>query len=146
MGLLGNSVSAFVYSRRRMQSSLNLYLCALAFSDIIIVSTSFFLFFLESLRKRSAFISKYYALLAPIMFPLGLTAQSLSVFLTIAAAIDCFVLMTGAERVRKRCCTVRTSKLVRLRKNCRDNESLIFVKFVQQSECFFCNIFYNAVY
>lgn len=96
-----------------MQSSLNAYLCTLAFSDITIVFTSFFLFFLESLRKRSVFVSKYYALLAPIMFPLGLTAQSLSVFLTIAGALDCFVLVIASERIRKLCCTVRTSKRVK---------------------------------
>lgn len=112
-GLMGNSIAAFIYSRKNMQSSLNAYLCMLAFSDITIVFTSFFLFFLESLRKRSALISKYYALLAPIMFPLGLTAQSFSVFLTIAGALDCFVLVIGSERVKKIYCTVRTSKRVK---------------------------------
>jgi hypothetical protein len=76
-GLIGNTLSALVYSRKSMRSSLNLYLCALAFSDATIISTSFFLFFLESLRQKSLFASKVFAVTAPVMFPLGLTAQSL---------------------------------------------------------------------
>lgn len=76
-GLVGNCLSALVYSRKSMRSSLNLYLCALAFSDTTIITTSFFLFSLESMRKRSFFASKFFALASPVMFPLGLTAQSL---------------------------------------------------------------------
>uniref|UniRef100_A0A915DHA4 G-protein coupled receptors family 1 profile domain-containing protein n=1 Tax=Ditylenchus dipsaci TaxID=166011 RepID=A0A915DHA4_9BILA len=112
MGLIGNSISAFIYSRKCMRVSLNVYLCALAASDITIISTSFFLFFLESMRKRSAMVSKYFALLAPIMFPLGLTAQTLSVFLTLAAAFDCFILVIGSDGVKQRFCTVKTAKRV----------------------------------
>ena len=34
LGLVGNSISVFVYSRPPMRSSLNSYLCALGISDI----------------------------------------------------------------------------------------------------------------
>ncbi|KAI1716334.1 7 transmembrane receptor (rhodopsin family) domain-containing protein [Ditylenchus destructor] len=112
LGFFGNSISAFIYSRKCMRVSLNIYLCALAMSDITIISTSFFLFFLESMRKRSAFVSKYFALMAPIMFPLGLTAQTLSVFLTLTAAFDCFILVVGSDRFRRNICSVRTSKWI----------------------------------
>ncbi|CAD5235764.1 unnamed protein product [Bursaphelenchus xylophilus] len=111
-GLIGNSLSAFVYSRKSMRSSLNCYLFSLAFSDITIISTSFFLFFLESMRKRSAFVSKYFALTAPLMFPLGLTAQSLSVFLTVSAAFDCFILVIASDRIKEKICTPATAKWV----------------------------------
>ncbi|GMT03125.1 hypothetical protein PENTCL1PPCAC_25299, partial [Pristionchus entomophagus] len=92
-GLLGNTISSFIYSRKEMRSSMNVYLCALACSDIIIIITSFFLFVLESMRKRSIFAHRLYATAAPYMFPLGLSAQSLSVFLTVTAAADCLVLV-----------------------------------------------------
>ncbi|KAH7728283.1 Protein FRPR-1 [Aphelenchoides avenae] len=86
-----------------------MYLCALAISDITIISTSFFLFFAESMRKRSAVISKYFALSAPIMFPLGLTAQTCSVFLTVTAAFDCFILIIASDAVKHKFCSTRTS-------------------------------------
>lgn len=57
-------------------------------------------------------MSKYFALMAPIMFPLGLTAQTLSVFLTLTAAFDCFILVVGSDRFRRNICSVRTSKWV----------------------------------
>ncbi|CAD5228364.1 unnamed protein product [Bursaphelenchus okinawaensis] len=112
LGLIGNSLSAFVYSRKSMRSSLNCYLFSLAFSDATIISTSFFLFFLESMRKRSAFVSKYFALTAPLMFPLGLTAQSLSVFLTVSAAFDCFLQVIASDRIKEKICTPSTTKWV----------------------------------
>ncbi|TKR80290.1 hypothetical protein L596_014386 [Steinernema carpocapsae] len=111
-GLIGDILSAFVYSRRSMASSLNRYLCALAFSDITIILTAFFLFFLESMRKRSAIMSKYFALFAPFMFPLGLTAQTLSVFLTVAAAVDCVVLVVMPKKFSEKFCTTSTAQWI----------------------------------
>ncbi|GMT33609.1 hypothetical protein PFISCL1PPCAC_24906, partial [Pristionchus fissidentatus] len=93
-GLIGNTISAFIYSRKEVRSSMNVYLCALACSDIVIIITSFFLFVLESMRKRSLFAHRIYATAAPFMFPLGLSAQSLSVFLTVTAAADCLLLVS----------------------------------------------------
>ena len=54
------------------------YLLALACSDTIIILTSYFLFFLENMRKRSKMATYWFAVLMPGMFPLGLTAQTLS--------------------------------------------------------------------
>ncbi|CAI4228730.1 unnamed protein product [Auanema sp. JU1783] len=112
MGLIGNTLSAFTYSRREMISSLNVYLCALACSDIIIILTAFFLFFLENMRKRSLIATYYFAVLSPVMFPLGLTAQSLSVFLTVAAAFDCLVLVAAGPKFKNKFCSVRTSLIM----------------------------------
>ncbi|MFH4977805.1 hypothetical protein AB6A40_004514 [Gnathostoma spinigerum] len=109
LGLIGNSISAFVYSRPAMISSLNVYLCALAISDMTTIFTAFFLFFLENMRKSSAFISRFFATFAPVTFPLGLTAQSLSVFLTVAAALDCFLIVVGPANCKRRICSVKSS-------------------------------------
>ncbi|KAI6191651.1 putative G-protein coupled receptor C02B8.5 [Aphelenchoides bicaudatus] len=48
----------------------------------------------------------------PLMFPLGLTAQSLSVFLTVSAAFDCFVLVIGSNSVKEKICTTNASKYI----------------------------------
>lgn len=93
-------------------SSINNYLCLLAFSDSTIIATSFFLFFLESMRKRYALIAGYYALLTPVMFPLGSTAQSLSVFLTVSAAIDCFILIICGEKISQKFCNSKLARWV----------------------------------
>jgi hypothetical protein len=41
-GIVGDLLSAFVYSRPGMRSSVNVYLCALAGSDVTIIATAFF--------------------------------------------------------------------------------------------------------
>lgn len=91
---------------------MNMYLAALAISDMTIIITAFFLFFLESLRRRNATLSKVFAIMSPITFPLGLTAQTLSVYFTIAAALDCFVLVFASDVIKTRFCTIRTAKWV----------------------------------
>ncbi|VIO88110.1 Uncharacterized protein BM_BM1902 [Brugia malayi] len=108
-GLCGNGISAFIYSRKSMRSSMNIYLCALAISDIIIILTAFFLFFIENLRYKSLLLSKIFAMLTPIAFPLGLTAQSLSVFLTVTSAIDCFLLIYSNPNCKRRFCSATTA-------------------------------------
>ncbi|CAB3400156.1 unnamed protein product [Caenorhabditis bovis] len=112
LGLIGNALSAFTYSRREMISSLNVYLFSLACSDIIIILTAFFLFFLENMRKRSVWATYYFAVLSPVMFPVGLTAQTLSVFITVASAFDCFVLVTAGEKFKSIFCSVFTSIVI----------------------------------
>lgn len=113
LGLIGNAISAFIYSRRSMRSSMNLYLAALAFSDITIIVTAFFLFSVESMRRRSFLFANIFAILSPVAFPLGLAAQTLSVYFTIAAALDCFVHVFASDVIKQRFCTIRTAKWVR---------------------------------
>ncbi|CAD6189081.1 unnamed protein product [Caenorhabditis auriculariae] len=125
LGLIGNSLSAFTYSRREMISSLNVYLFALACSDIVIILTSFFLFFLENMRKRSEWATYYFAVLSPVMYPIALTAQSLSVFITVASAFDCFVLVGAKQKFRKQFCSVQTSIVVLV--------SIVLIAFIYNS-------------
>ncbi|VDM80651.1 unnamed protein product, partial [Strongylus vulgaris] len=101
LGLIGNGLSAFVYSRPEMRTSTNLYLCALGCSDSAVILTGIFLFFLESVRKFSLSLTRIFGLFSPIVFPMGMTAQACSVYFTIFAGTDCFaqgtVLNIGAN-------------------------------------------------
>uniref|UniRef100_A0A8R1TRZ7 G_PROTEIN_RECEP_F1_2 domain-containing protein n=2 Tax=Onchocerca TaxID=6281 RepID=A0A8R1TRZ7_ONCVO len=108
-GLCGNGISAFIYSRKSMRSSMNIYLCALAISDTIIILTAFLLFLIENLRYKSLLLSEIFAILTPLTFPLGLTAQSLSVFLTVTSAIDCFIMIYSNPNYKRRFCTTSTA-------------------------------------
>uniref|UniRef100_A0A0M3INT3 G_PROTEIN_RECEP_F1_2 domain-containing protein n=1 Tax=Ascaris lumbricoides TaxID=6252 RepID=A0A0M3INT3_ASCLU len=115
LGLTAQSLSVFLTVTAAVDcfilvaSSMNVYLCALAISDMTIIITAFFLFFLENMRARSVLISKFFAMLAPVTFPLGLTAQSLSVFLTVTAAVDCFILVASSQSCKQRFCSVNVS-------------------------------------
>ncbi|KAM3729167.1 putative G-protein coupled receptor [Dirofilaria immitis] len=108
-GLCGNGISAFIYSRKSMRSSMNIYLCALAISDIIIILAAFLLFLIENLRYKSLLISNIFAILTPLTFPLGLTAQSSSVFLTVLSAIDCFIRIYSNRNCKRRFCNTSTA-------------------------------------
>jgi hypothetical protein len=99
-GIIGNCVSAFVYSRPIMRSSTNCYLCALALADILVIITGIFLFTAEGMRRHSATLHYYYALGAPVIYWVGMSAQMASVYNTMAAAFDTFVVVVLPVRFR----------------------------------------------
>ena len=111
-GLLGNTISAYVFTRPRMLSSMNLYLCALAVSDICVITTAFFLFFMEGMRRYNATIARMFGAGAPVFFPSGLAAQTCSVYFTVAAAIDCFLQVLAPKSCVLRYCTKRRALAV----------------------------------
>ncbi|CAJ0610082.1 unnamed protein product [Cylicocyclus nassatus] len=116
LGLIGNGLSAFVYSRREMRTSTNLYLCALGCSDSAVILTGIFLFFLDSVRKFSLNLTRLFGLFSPIVFPMGMTAQTCSVYFTIFAGADCFAQVCLPDKVKR---TMAETKFIR--------SSIIFV-------------------
>ncbi|KAE9413014.1 hypothetical protein Angca_009373, partial [Angiostrongylus cantonensis] len=109
-GLVGNGLSAFIFSRSEMRSSTNLYLCALGCSDSAVILTGIFLFFLDSVRKFSLNLTRIFGLFSPIVFPMGMTAQTCSVYFTIFAAADCFAQVCLPENMKN---SVAKSKFIR---------------------------------
>ncbi|VDL79886.1 unnamed protein product [Nippostrongylus brasiliensis] len=94
-GLVGNGLSAF------MRTSTNLYLCALGCSDSAVILTGIFLFFLDSVRKFSLNLTRIFGLFSPIVFPMGMTAQTCSVYFTIFAGADCFAQVCLPANVKR---------------------------------------------
>ncbi|EYC38782.1 hypothetical protein Y032_0696g1610 [Ancylostoma ceylanicum] len=109
-GLIGNGLSAFVYSRPEMRTSTNLYLCALGCSDNAVILTGIFLFFLDSVRKFSLNLTRIFGLFSPIVFPMGMTAQTCSVYFTIFAGADCFAQVCLPDKVKN---TMAQTKFIR---------------------------------
>ncbi|CAI4223735.1 unnamed protein product [Auanema sp. JU1783] len=101
LGLIGNGLSAFIYSRPDMRCSTNLYLCALGCSDSAVILTGIFLFFVESVRKFSHNLTRVFGAFSPIVYPMGMTAQTCSVYFTLMAGIDCFAQVCMPGRVRE---------------------------------------------
>uniref|UniRef100_A0A1I7X8M9 G_PROTEIN_RECEP_F1_2 domain-containing protein n=1 Tax=Heterorhabditis bacteriophora TaxID=37862 RepID=A0A1I7X8M9_HETBA len=60
LGLIGNGLSAFIYSRPEMRVSTNLYLCALGCSDSAVIITGIFLFFIDSVQKFSLSLTRLF--------------------------------------------------------------------------------------
>ncbi|KAI6174469.1 G-PROTEIN-RECEP-F1-2 domain-containing protein [Aphelenchoides fujianensis] len=100
-GLFGNGFAAFVYSRPAMRTSTNLYLCALGCSDNGVILTALFLFFLDSIRRYSLKLSIIYNMLSPYVYPVGMIAQTCSVYFTLIAAVDCFIHVCLPDRFRQ---------------------------------------------
>ncbi|GMT35761.1 hypothetical protein PFISCL1PPCAC_27058, partial [Pristionchus fissidentatus] len=107
-GLVGNSLSAFIYSRPECRSSTNLYLCALGFSDCAVIITAIFLFGVESYRKFSVSVYTVHGSVSPIVYPMGHAAQVCSVYFTLVGCFDCFVATCLSNRIRNIVCRSRT--------------------------------------
>uniref|UniRef100_A0A914XHQ1 G-protein coupled receptors family 1 profile domain-containing protein n=1 Tax=Plectus sambesii TaxID=2011161 RepID=A0A914XHQ1_9BILA len=110
LGIVGNALSAAVYSLPAMKSSVNMYLFALAISDIVVVITGIFLYFLLSIECAGPFVTMIYGLGASYVFPVSHIAQTSSVYLVVCAAIDCFVSTVGPVSIRKHMCTVQNAR------------------------------------
>uniref|UniRef100_A0A914W4B1 G-protein coupled receptors family 1 profile domain-containing protein n=1 Tax=Plectus sambesii TaxID=2011161 RepID=A0A914W4B1_9BILA len=90
IGVITNIISLFIYNSHSQLSS-NRYLAALAGSDLIVCLTGIFVIAGDSLRSYSETADQLYVLILPKTVPLVLVSQMLSVYLTVFAAIDCYV-------------------------------------------------------
>ncbi|CAD6187135.1 unnamed protein product [Caenorhabditis auriculariae] len=109
-GTIGNGISAYIYSRPEMRSSTNFYLCALACSDMGVALTGIFLFSLETYRTFSLTVTRLSGFFSIIVYPIGMIAQTCSVYFTMCAGFDCFVQVCLPEKISRvfsRPCTVR---------------------------------------
>lgn len=91
VGVVGNGISVFVYTRKAMRSSVNSYLSVLAGCDLMISAASVFLFTLENLRHEDKIAQTIYIGSVQLVFPLASIAQTSSVYMTILATVDWFV-------------------------------------------------------
>ncbi|PAV64189.1 hypothetical protein WR25_22011 [Diploscapter pachys] len=101
LGLMGNAISAYVYSRKEMRCSTNSYLFGLACSDSAVISTGIFVFSLETYRHFSLLLDRIAGHLSGTVFALGTIAQTCSVYFTIAAGADCFAQVCLNEKIRR---------------------------------------------
>ncbi|CAJ0564592.1 unnamed protein product, partial [Mesorhabditis spiculigera] len=113
VGLVGNVLVVRVYlSRSQRIHSTPIYLAALATSDFFLILTAMFLFVLEAWRHHNyPFLAWLYTTGAPFIFPLAAVFQTSSVYLCVAAAVDCFITVVLPTSVRQLYCTPRRAKI-----------------------------------
>uniref|UniRef100_A0A0K0DSW9 G_PROTEIN_RECEP_F1_2 domain-containing protein n=1 Tax=Strongyloides stercoralis TaxID=6248 RepID=A0A0K0DSW9_STRER len=91
LGMLGNITSAYIYSRPVIKNSTNFYLCALAFSDCLIILTALITFWLDIFRNHSIIVHQFYGIVVPYVYPMCHVVQFCSVYFTVLAATDGFI-------------------------------------------------------
>lgn len=106
-GIVGNVISMVILSRPQMRSSINYLLMGLVRCDTALIVTSVLLFGLPAVYLYTGCLSSYalrvYPLLAPVVFPLAMIAQTVSVYLTLTVTLERFVAVCHPLQARSLC-------------------------------------------
>lgn len=114
-GLIGNFFSVIVLANRRMRSSTSCYLIALAvFDSIVLISLVLFLA-LPTIYNQTGQIEGYakmYPYMQPYAYPTALTAQTCSIYTTVAFTVERFIAVCWPLKAAKMCTIQRTRKAI----------------------------------
>ncbi|XP_050442206.1 FMRFamide receptor [Adelges cooleyi] len=106
-GILGNVISMIILSRPQMKSSINYLLIGLARCDTVLIITSMLLFGLQSIYPSTTYLFNYYykvyPLIAPVVYPIAMISQTVSVYLTLTVTLERFVAVCHPLRARSLC-------------------------------------------
>lgn len=107
LGIFGNIISMIILSRPQMKSSINYLLIGLARCDTVLILTSVLLFGIPAIYPYTGHLFIYYynvyPLLAPVLFPLAMIAQTVTVYLTLTVTLERFVAVCHPLRARSLC-------------------------------------------
>lgn len=107
LGILGNIISMIILSRPQMRSSINYLLIGLARIDTVLIITSILLFGLPGIYPYSGLLFTYYYSVYPhiaaVVYPLGMMAQTASVYLTLTVSLERFVAVCHPLKARSLC-------------------------------------------
>lgn len=107
LGIFGNIISMIILSRPQMKSSINYLLIGLARCDTVLILTSVLLFGIPAIYPYTGQLFFYYynvyPHLAPLLFPLAMVAQTVTVYLTLTVTLERFVAVCHPLRARSLC-------------------------------------------
>ncbi|KAK7087045.1 G-protein coupled receptor activity protein [Halocaridina rubra] len=107
LGLAGNIISITILSRPKMRSSINCCLIGLTSFDMIVTSTSILMFAIPEITEFTGTLAWYsngvYQRVTPVVYALGLTAQTGSVYLTVTVTMERYVAVCRPLRARSLC-------------------------------------------
>ena len=114
-GLIGNILSIIVLANRRMKSSTSCYLIALAiFDSIVLISLVLFLA-LPTVYNATGRLASYadaYPYMQPYAYPTALTAQTCSIYTTVAFTTERYIAVCMPLRAAKMCTISRSRKAI----------------------------------
>lgn len=106
-GILGNVISMIILSRPQMKSSINYLLIGLARCDTVLIITSILLFGLPVIYPATnhlfVYYFKVYPLIAPVVYPIAMISQTVSVYLTLTVTLERFVAVCHPLQARSLC-------------------------------------------
>lgn len=115
LGIIGNTLSIVVLSNRRMQSSTSCYLIALAVFDIIVLISLVLFMSLPTVYLATGKLEGYfraYPYMHPYAYPTALTAQTCSIYTTVAFTVERYIAVCMPLKAAKMCTTSRARKTV----------------------------------
>ncbi|CAD7003237.1 FMRFamide receptor [Ceratitis capitata] len=106
-GIVGNIISMIILSRPQMRSSINYLLIGLARCDTTLIITSMLLFGIPCVYPYSGYFFYYYnyvyPFISPSVFPIGLTAQTASIYMTFTVTLERYVAVCHPLKSRALC-------------------------------------------
>ncbi|XP_067643235.1 FMRFamide receptor [Eurosta solidaginis] len=106
-GIIGNIISMIILSRPQMRSSINYLLIGLARCDTTLIITSMLLFGIPCVYPFSGYFFYYYnyiyPFISPTVFPIGLTAQTASIYMTFTVTLERYVAVCHPLKSRALC-------------------------------------------
>lgn len=112
VGMIANLLSIYIYSRPSRQST-SRYLSALSMSDFGVCLTGLLVISADSLRSYSHFVDQIWVFLLPNLIPFGTFFQMLSAYITVFAALDCYIAVSRQfKNARFQYCTVVTANKI----------------------------------
>lgn len=107
LGILGNVISMIILSRPQMRSSINYLLTGLARCDTMLIITSMLLFGIPSIYPYTGHFFGYYnyvyPFISPAVFPIGMIAQTASIYMTFTVTLERYVAVCHPLRARALC-------------------------------------------
>lgn len=107
LGIAGNLISITILSRPKMRSSINCCLIGLTSFDMIVTSTSILMFGLSEICEYTGAMTWYsngiYQRVTPFVYPLGMIAQTGSIYLTVTVTVERYVAVCRPLQARSLC-------------------------------------------
>lgn len=117
LGLVGNMLTVIILSKRAMRSSTNIYLCALALWDCVVLVSTLLLIGLPSIPQFLIYLHYVLPYVISYFYPLALIAQTATIWLTVSFTVERYIAVCHPLKAA-RMCTIYRAKMVIISVSC----------------------------